>query len=486
MYHTIKTSKWALLLILMFSLSVNAQTKKYPAAIEERIRQVENNLSGWVKTGENDSWSLAERMNKYHVNGVSIAVIYDYQIEWARGYGLADVSENRPVTENTLFQAASISKSLNSLGVLKLVQDKKLDLNTDINEYLVTWKFPYDEKSNNKKITLTSLLSHTAGLTVSGFPGYAKGDTLPTLTQIMNGEKPANTKAIRSFIEPGKNFNYSGGGITISQLIIMDVTKQPYDIFMKKNVLDKLEMTSSSFTQPPLKEKEKLLATGYKPDGKEVPGKFHIYPEQAAAGLWTNPVDLCKYVIETQLSYTGKSSKVLTPEMTKLRVTPVLQDAALGTFVNSRVTGSSKYFNHNGGNEGFSCTAIGSLNEGNGVVIMANSDNFAIIEEIANSVAIVYKWKDYYLPEVKKVVSIDTIALDKYVGKYVAFGNNIELKKEGPNLMASLQGNSWKLYFTSDSDFFVREVRGSMRFRIDKNNKVKGLSYNGAFAKKIE
>jgi len=487
MYLTFKKSKCALIFILLFSLSVNAQTKKYAADVEESIRQVESNLSGWVKTGENDSWSLAERMIKYHVNGVSIAVIHNYQIEWARGYGFADVSENRPVTENTLFQAASISKSLNSLGVLKLVQEKKLDLNTDINEYLVSWKFPYDEKSNNKKITLTNLLSHTAGLTVSGFPGYAKGDTLPTIKQIINGEKPANTRAIRSFNEPGKNFTYSGGGITISQMIVMDVTNQPYDVFMQKNVLDPLGMTSSSFTQPPLREKEKILATGYKADGKEVPGKYHIYPEQAAAGLWTNPVDLCKYIIETQLSFNGQSSKVLTPELTRLRVTPVSQDAALGTFVNSRVTGSSKYFNHNGGNEGFSCTAIGSLNEGNGVVIMTNSDNPSILEEIANSVAIVYKWKDYYLPEIKKVVSLDTIALDKYVGKYVAFGNNIELKKEGQNLMASIQDyNSWKLYFTSDSDFFVRELRGSMRFRIDKNNKVKGLSFNGAFAKKIE
>jgi CubicO group peptidase (beta-lactamase class C family) len=487
MYLTFKKSKCALILILLFSLSVNAQTKKYAADVEESIRQVESNLSGWVKTGENDSWSLAERMIKYHVNGVSIAVIHNFQIEWARGYGFADVSENRPVTENTLFQAASISKSLNSLGVLKLVQEKKLDLNTDINEYLVSWKFPYDEKSNNKKITLTNLLSHTAGLTVSGFPGYAKGDTLPTIKQIINGEKPANTRAIRSFNEPGKNFTYSGGGITISQMIVMDVTNQPYDVFMQKNVLDPLGMTSSSFTQPPLREKEKILATGYKADGKEVPGKYHIYPEQAAAGLWTNPVDLCKYVIETQLSFNGQSSKVLTPELTRLRVTPVSQDAALGTFVNSRVTGSSKYFNHNGGNEGFSCTAIGSLNEGNGVVIMTNSDNPSILEEIANSVAIVYKWKDYYLPEIKKVVSLDTIALDKYVGKYAAFGNNIELKKEGQNLMASIQDyNSWKLYFTSDSDFFVRELRGSMRFRIYKNNKVKGLSFNGAFAKKIE
>lgn len=109
-----------LIISIQTTLSLDAKTKKYPADIEERIRQVESNLAGWVQTGENDTWTLTERMKKYNINGVSIALIHNYQIEWARGYGFADVSEKRPVTEKTLFQAASISKSLNSAGVLKL------------------------------------------------------------------------------------------------------------------------------------------------------------------------------------------------------------------------------------------------------------------------------------------------------------------------------------------------------------------------------
>ncbi len=248
-----------LLIITIFlgSCTTNDQTKKYPADVEEKIKQVENNLAGWVQTGNNDRWNLTERMKKYGINGVSIAVVHNYKIEWARGYGFADISEKRPVTEATLFQAASISKSLNSLGVLKLVQEKKLDLDADINKYLVSWKFPYDEKSNDKKITIANLLSHTGGLTIHGFPGYSRGDTLPTLPQILDGQKPANTEAVRSSSEPGKNVNYSGGGTTITQLIVMDITHQPYDVFMKKNVLDPLGMTASSFTQPPEKGKEK-------------------------------------------------------------------------------------------------------------------------------------------------------------------------------------------------------------------------------------
>jgi CubicO group peptidase (beta-lactamase class C family) len=484
----LKTAGIILCLMFLCPFSINAQTKKYPPDVEEKIRLVENNLSGWVQTGSNDTRTLAEEMKKFNINGVSIAVIHNYKIEWARGYGYADVSEKRPVTEKTLFQAASISKSLNSVGVLKLVQDKKLDLITDINKYLVTWKFPYDEKSNNKQITLANLLSHTAGLTIHGFPGYAKGEVLPTLPQILDGQKPANTQAVRSSAEPGKSVDYSGGGITVSQMIVMDVTHQPYDIFMKNNVLDPLGMTSSSFAQPPEGKKEKLFATGYRADGKEVPGKYHIYPEQAAAGLWTNPVDLCRYIIETQLSWQGKSSKVLTPEMTRLRLTPILEDAALGTFVNSRVTDSFKYFNHNGGNEGFQCTAIGCRDSGEGVVIMTNSDNGSkIYEEIANSVATVYKWKDYYLPEIKKVVNVQGSILEKYAGKYNLNGTTITIKKEDNGLLLNVYGDAfWNVYFTSDSDFFIREYRGFLRFKTDKDNKVTGFNFNEGMVKKIE
>lgn len=472
-------------IVVSSSLSCSAQKTGYPPEVEERIKQVENNLSGWVKVGENDTWNIADRMKHHKTIGVSIAVIKDYKVEWAKGYGFADASQKRPVTENTLFQAASISKSLNSLGVLKLVQEKKIDLNTDINNYLVTWKFPYDPQHGGP-ITIAQLLSHTAGLTVHGFPGYEKGKIIPTLLQVLDGSNPANTEAIRSFAKTGNQFSYSGGGITITQLIIEDVTHQPYAEYMQKNVLDPLGMTASSYMQPPSHEKEALLATGYKPNGTEVPGKYHIYPEQAAAGLWTNPTDLCKYIIETQLAFKGQSGKVLTPELTRLRVTPVKEDSGLGTFINSRVAGSSKYFNHNGGNEGFTCTSYGSLNEGNGVVIMTNSNNGSILEEILNSVAIVYKWKDFYLPEEKKVIEPPEQVLARYSGKYDLDGTIATVKMTGNGPAINVMGPDWKLYFTSDSDSFFREYKGSFKFRTGQDGKVKGMVFDDQLCRKIE
>ncbi len=460
-------------------------SKRHSDAVGLKIRQVENNLACWLQTGTDDTWSMDSSMKKYRVNGVSIAVIHNYKIEWAKGYGFADVAEKRPVTTATLFQAASISKSLNATAVLKLVQEKKLDLNADINQYLSSWKFPYDSKYGDKKITLTNLLSHTAGLTVHGFPGYAVGDSLPDLQQVLDGLKPANTEAVRSNDEPGKNYNYSGGGTTISQLLIMDITGQPYDLFMKKYILDPLGMKSSSYTQPPDKSKAPLLATGYKADGREVAGKYHIYPEQAAAGLWTTPTDLCKFLIETQLSFSGKSSLVLTQEMTKLRLTPVKEDAGLGLFINSRVTGSYKYFNHNGGNEGFSCTEIGCRDAGEGVVIMINSDNGTILTEIANSVAKVYNWKDYYLPEKMEVIYPPANLLEKYSGAYDLRGERITFKMEGKEFKIHYNDAVWKVYFKTDSDFAVRELQGFARFNLA-NGRVKGLTAGNNFAPKID
>jgi CubicO group peptidase (beta-lactamase class C family) len=485
MKRNLFASALTLLMLFISALCLDAQNTKYPAGIEEKIRLVENNLGDWVRTQNDVPWNLEQRMKLHNINGVSIAVVHDSKIEWARGYGWADVSEKRPVTEKTLFQAASISKSLNGVGVMKLVQDKKIDLNTDINQYLTSWKFPYDTVSKNKPITPAALLSHTAGLTIHGFPGYSIGDSIPTLQQILDGQKPANTEAVRSFGEPGASVIYSGGGVMISQLIVTDVTHQPYDEFMQMNVLNPMDMKSSFFTQPPEKSKSKLLATGYRADGKEIEGKYHIYPEQAAAGLWTNPVDLCKYIIETVSSWNGQSDKVLTPEFTRLRLAPVLQNAAAGVFVSKK--DSSLYFAHGGANEGFTCYYVGDVIRGNGMVIMTNSDNGALSEEVANSVATVYGWKDYYQPVLKTVVEVDKAILDTYVGKYEAEDNVTNIRRKGRNLLISPYPGFWATaYFTSDVDFFVREFEGDLRFITDAEGKVTGFNMNGMTVRKVE
>jgi len=469
-----------LVIALLFFLPAISQTN--PDAIQRR-QQVENNLGPEIIYGDTlPKLRLEDQMAVYNVKGVSIAVIKDYKIDWAKGYGWEDVEEKRPVTTGTRFQAASISKSLNSLGLLLLVQKNKIDLDADINNYLKTWKFPYDSLAKGKKISVRNLLSHSAGLSVHGFRGYEYGDSLPTIVQILNGEKPANSPKIRSMFEPSMKFQYSGGGTTITQLLVTDLTGMRYEDYMKKNVLDPIGMTNSFFTQPP-PPGTKNLATAYYSDSKAVKGKYHIYPEQAAAGLWTTPTDLAKYIIESQLEYEGRSAKVLSQAMMRKRLTPYVDSSvALGVFLLNK--SGEKWFSHNGGNEAFLCTSYGSLQNGNGVVIMINSDNYAIIPEITNSVAQVYGWKDFYTPTFRKTISVSSDTLQRYTGKYLMVKDSLSVELCGTGLCIRQNGqppNGLNLLFNSTTEASIKELPNiGIRFYFNAEGKVDRLEVNEA------
>ncbi|SDP33279.1 CubicO group peptidase, beta-lactamase class C family [Mucilaginibacter sp. OK268] len=458
----------------------------------EKIQQVENNLTTVIQSENDGTYNLKDRMTYYHIHGVSIAIIHNYKIEWAKGYGWADDSLKIPVTTQTLFQAGSISKSLNSVGVLKLAQDKKIDLYTDINTYLRSWKFPHAPLSKGKKLTIANLLSHTGGLTVHGFGGYEKGDAIPTILQVLDGKKPANSPAVRSMYEPGLKYEYSGGGITISQLIVMDITHEPYEKFMYDNVLKPLGMTASTYQQPPTDKAPKLVSAAYYSDGKQVKGKYHIYPEQAAAGLWTNPTDLCKYIIETQLAYMGKSHKVLSQQMTNLMLTPYANEsAALGVFIDS-YPDSTKYFEHGGVDEGFISQYYGSIEDGNGLVIMVNTANGGnLIPEIVNSIAKVYGFKYLNHSKTIKTVDVPDSVLQNYSGQYELEPRYIlTISKEDGNLFVQATGQEKvEIFPESESKFFLKIVDAEIEFiKGDKGQITKLiLNQNGIHdAKKVK
>lgn len=446
----------------------------YSPEIEARIKQVEEG-TGIVRYTVDGvkNLNLEQRMQKYHINGITVAVINNYQVEWVKGYGWADTKERRPVTTETLFQPGSISKSLNAVGVMKLVQDKKLDLQTDINDYLRSWKFPYDSVSKGKKITIANLLSHTAGLSVHGFPGYFYHENKPTLHQILDGEKPAKTRAVRSMFEPGLRFQYSGGGTMISEQILLDFTGKPYDEFIAETVFKPMGMTRSFFTQPPPVKIRSQLATGYQENGtKTVSGNYPLLLEQAAGGLWTTPSDLAKYIIDIQLSYQGKSNKVLNKETTQLMLTPYIdKSAALGVFIDKPNGGT--YFQHSAGNLGFSGRFFGSLDEGKGVVIFMNADyGYQLIDEFINSVAFVYKWKGMYdekAPVVVKERVFTPRQQDNIAGVYVEDnGMFVEVeRKDGSFDYSAGWSGPWTMYFTSPDKFINIESKSEKEFITD-------------------
>lgn len=467
-------------IVLSCSSPDQGKETTYSPDIQDTIRMVENNLSGQVLIQDSvNTYNLQQRMAGNKVHGLSIAVVRNYQVQWAKAYGFADTASKRPVTVHTLFQAASISKSLNGVGVLRLAQDKRLDLSADINNYLKSWQFPYDTVSHGKTISVAHLLSHTAGLTVHGFGGYEPGDTIPTLQQVLNGTAPANSAAVRSMFEPGLRFTYSGGGTSISQQVVQDITGQPYHVYMRQ-VLDAMGMTASTFEQPPPAAKADLLSNGYRGNGEVVKGNYHIYPEQAAAGLWTNPSELAQYIIETQLALEGKSAKVLNQEMTRLRLTPYIDsNAAMGVFVTT--AGKDKYFNHGGANEGFRCTYYGSFTGGNGVVVMLNSDNGSMLDEVVNSVAKVYGWPGFYHPKTRRAIAISDTLLRQYLGDYLLGNDTLTVRLTGgrPTIHYN-HDNGYAIYFTTPQDFFARELDFDLRFEQDATGKVAGIYFKNS------
>src|ERR1039458_808734 len=256
------------------------------------------------------------------------------QTAWTKTYGVTEAGTSTPVTPQTLFQAGSISKPVAATGALSLVEHGKLSLDGNVNQYLKTWKVPDNEFTTTQKVTLRRLLSHSAGLTVHGFPGYAVGQPIPTTVQIFNGEKPANTDPIRVDFVPGSKVRYSGGGITIEQQMIVDVSGKPFPEFMHDTVLGPIGMKNSSYQQPLPTSLASLAASGTRADGKTIPGKWHIYPEMAAAGLWTTSGDLATFAINIALSKNGKANNVLSESMTRQMLTAQLDDASLGFFLN--------------------------------------------------------------------------------------------------------------------------------------------------------
>jgi CubicO group peptidase (beta-lactamase class C family) len=411
-------------------------------------------------------------MARYKAPGVSIAVIKDFKVEWAKGYGVKDIETREPVTTETLFQAGSISKPVAAMVALKKVEEGKIALDEDINNKLVSWKLPDNEYTAKRKVTLANLLSHTGGLTVHGFPGYAVGKKLPTIPQVLDGVQPANTAPVRVNMEPGTRFRYSGGGTTIAQLAITDIEKRPFPEIARDTVLRPLGMTKSTYSQPLPDDVRKAAASGHRSGGNPVEGKIHIYPEMAAAGLWTTPTDLAKFAIEVQLSLLGRSNKVISKETAQKMVTPLIEGSGgLGFFLQKQ--GNAFYFGHGGADEGFRAQLLVHKEKGYGAVVMVNSDNGQIISEIIASIANEYRWEDF-VPQPVETVTVDPKILDDFVGRFQVNPDRVlTITRDGSKLYAQpTQSPKIELFPTSETIFIRVDENVKYTFLRSEDGKV--------------
>jgi CubicO group peptidase (beta-lactamase class C family) len=422
--------------------------------------------------------SLQDRMDYYHTPGVSIAVIDEFEMAWAQGFGKRDVRLNKDVKRKTLFQAGSISKPVFALAVMRLVQESLLNLDEDIHRYLTSWRVPANE-SWQPKITLRQILSHSAGLTVQGFPGYQASEPLPTVTQILNGELPANTPEVEVNILPGTQFRYSGGGTTAAQQALVDLLKKPFPQIMRELVLEPLGMTHSTFEQPLPKRWTKSAATAHPRKGIPLKGKFHTYPEMAAAGLWTTTTDLAKMGVELLKVLNGKKApSLLTKETLEAMLLPQLEGqklgegeyCGLGFFCSGKEDGFS--FGHSGGDEGFVALMQLYKNIGKGAVAMVNSnEGYPLLDEIFRAVAVEYGWPNA-LPGEKAAISLPN--LSDYVGLY--------LSETGMRFQVSVMDDYLRLHFgeqpslpifpSAELEFFTKAINADIRFEKDDEGRI--------------
>jgi CubicO group peptidase (beta-lactamase class C family) len=434
-------------------LSSGIQAFSQSEEVNLQIKQVENNLIPFVPVKGFKGWNILDRMKYYQVPGLSIAVIKNYKIDWAKGYGIADTTLQNPVSIKTMFSAGSISKLLLAVTAFKMTETGMINLDNPVNNYLTSWQVAENDFTKRTPITMKMLLSHTAGTSQASYFGFTPTQPLPSILEILNGDKMSTTRPVVVNSEPNKEFRYSGGGSMIAQLTLMDVSKQTFHSLAQNLIFDKLEMKNSTFEQPVPSKFKNQTAWAYS-SASWFKGMPYVYPQQAAAGLYTTPTDLAKFFIDVQKSYIGKG-KILSQSAVKQMLTPqqtvsdgtYKEQIGIGPFLiqrsdNQEVAGT--YFEFTGVNAGFLAYGIASITNGNGVVIMLNSgdDVNGLGKELRKAVAKVYGWTNF-LPDELIPVDLTDAELNKFTGRYRMSENEVlYLRKENNYLIENInEGN---------------------------------------------
>jgi CubicO group peptidase (beta-lactamase class C family) len=441
---------------------------------EAMIKRIEKTIQPNFRIAGEDvpTYSIDERLKMLGIPGVSIAFAQNGEVVWAKAYGMADSVSNRAMTTETILLAGSISKPVAAVRTHQLVEEGVLDLDEDVNTYLNSWTLPENEFTVTEKVTLRRILNHTAGLTVWGFPGYDKGDDIPSVQEVLDGK--GNTDSVRVYKIPGESWMYSGGGYTIMQLVIDEVEQDTFYTSMQQHVLDQINMSGSTFENPLPERYHSIAATGYRGNGDEVEGKWPIYPEMAAAGLWTTPTQLIQYAIEIQDIHLNQKDGILSYETVEEMITPGMNNHGLGP------SAEEDFFGHGGADEGFRANLVASKKEPWAMVVMVNSDNGQIIREIELAIADAYGLSGIE-PDERKVVELNDEELESYVGQYnIQQLGDLEIRLENGVLKAAGDMIDPEItLLVSEKEKLFDQTDGTWLNFYFENGEVKGFDVQG-------
>lgn len=380
-------------------------------------------------------WNLIDRMRRYHVSTVSIALIRDAHVAWSATYH-SDGRVSVPAGPER-FQAASLSKGVTGSLAAVLADRGKINLDAPVDACLAPLHLPQGKQDHEHPVTLRQLLHHTAGATVNGFPGYPAGTATPTAEQVILGAPPANTPPVTIKSTPGAVYAYSGGGYTVAQVAMEHCGNMRFAELMHRYVLQPAGMVASSFAQPLPSSVPKAI--GHDTNGKAIAGGAHTYPELAAAGLWTTASDLGRWLIGLQRAYRAQPA-FLSPRAARQMLAPGLNHYAFGVFVSGE--GAAKRLMHEGGNAGFKSKYVMFLDSGSGVVLLTDSDNGRYLNnELTKAVATVMGWPGFAPREMRRA-PLDEQAMARHVGRYTVDSPDYD----GDRTLALVrQADSWWL-----------------------------------------
>ncbi|HEU4408523.1 MAG TPA: serine hydrolase domain-containing protein [Polyangiaceae bacterium] len=358
-----------------------------PVAFEHGLRP------GVLRAGQAPpGWSLRERMAHYGVPGVAVAVLRGGQVVHAAGYGVREAGTNDRVDADTLFSVASVSKVATAGVALRLVAKGALDLDRDVNAYLTSWQVPPREGARPPKVTLRMLMSHTAGFGQHGFKDFQPGEALPTALQTLDGQPPAKHEPVRLLHPPGERFGYSGGGVTVEQVVLGDVSGRPLEALARAELFGPLGMRRSTFENP-LSAARGNIAKAHDHHGRPRarPRGWEAFAELAASGLWTSARELGAYVAALLRSYRGEGGFL--PRALAVDMMTEVSPGGYGLGPRLSGWGETRVFSHSGSNESYKAYIEGNLSSGDGLVVLTNGARGAdLYDEIRNAIADAYRW----------------------------------------------------------------------------------------------
>jgi CubicO group peptidase (beta-lactamase class C family) len=445
--------------------NLNADCIIQKESVERKV-QLESEIRGQVKfLGESENLSsITNKMSEYNIPALSLAVISQGKIEWADIYQNANFSEEQKLDCASIFQTASLSKTVTFLAAVRMHAAGEIDLDENIENYLKDFELPQGKQTAENPVTFRNIFSHTSGISAGGYQGYAKNLAIPSDLAILRGNEGVNTPAIEVISSPNEMLTYSGGAYTLAELALQDIYGDEFSNIMKKWILEPAGMQNSEFTQPLPDSTSNQVAKGYTKSGKVLDGGWNNYPEQAAAGLWSNSIDMAKFLIEIYNAYQGKSS-IFSQSDIKTILSHERDGHIYGFIVNR--TEDDIALTHYGGNEGYRTGMTISLTSGNGLVYLINSDNGnALGDELLLSASQIYSWQHFKQTNAQRN-EVSAEVLKGLSGEY-KWNNQIDLSIQFDDSDGLIT-----LYFPNGDEYELTSIRGDELDFIHPNTGVK-------------